>query len=183
MNDFDKVSRLHAKIESAAYLSWLRRQFPTWVPVMRWLESSGWQFGYPMIEQYKHDFLPIEMQHKFTYTSNISVPLKIAKDHPFLAELHLYGWEDIEWGHRKKQAGIRLFYEPDAKALHHHHIELKDSLKRMEVLGASVKHIEQKSASLKLAPTGIKLLAYHLAAFMPTMAGRHRKAFLKGMKR
>lgn len=162
--------------------------FTTWdpacgvTPVMTWLESSGWQFGYPMIAQYKHQFLPAEIQHKFTYTSNISVPTNVAKDHPFLADIHLYGWEDIEWGHRKKKAGIRVFYEPDAKALHHHHIELADSLKRMETLGMSVHHIEERTPDLRLKPRGMKLLAYHLTALMPTMMGKHRRAFLRGLR-
>jgi hypothetical protein len=161
--------------------------FTTWdpacgiTPVMKWLESSGWQFGYPLIAQYAHQFLPVEIQHRFSYTSNISVPLDVARAHPFLNNVHLYGWEDVEWGKRKKEAGIRVFYEPDAKALHHHHIELQDSLKRMEVLGKSLVHLESIVPDLDMRPTGLKLLGYKLTAMLPTMAGKHRKAFLRGL--
>src|SRR3989344_6399272 len=40
-------------------------------PVMRWLESTGWQFGYPKIQKFAHNFLPEDLQHRFTYTSKI----------------------------------------------------------------------------------------------------------------
>ena len=161
--------------------------FTTWdpacgiTPVMKWLESSGWQFGYPMIAKYAHQFLPPEVQHRFSYTSNISVPADVARAHPFLNNVHLYGWEDIEWGKRKKEAGIRVFYEPDAKALHHHHIELEDSLKRMETLGRSLVHLESIVPDLDMRPTGLKLLGYGWTAMLPTMTGKHRKAFLRGL--
>jgi len=150
-------------------------------PVMKWLETSGWQFGYLMIEPYKNSFVPAGLQHKFTYTSNISLPLEIAKNFPFRTDVHLYGWEDIEWGLRLKDASVRLFYEPEAKALHHHRMTLEDSLKRMETLGQSVKEIEKIVPGFDRRPRGIKLFLYRIAALMPTMAGRHRKGFLKGL--
>ncbi len=161
--------------------------FTTWdpacgiTPVMKWLETSGWQFGYPMIAKYAHQFLPLEIQHRFSYTSNISVPVDVARTHPFLKNVQLYGWEDVEWGKRKKEAGIRVFYEPDAKALHHHHIALEDSLKRMEILGHSLVHLESIVPGLDMRPTGLKLLGYKLTAMLPTMAGKHRRAFLRGI--
>jgi glycosyltransferase involved in cell wall biosynthesis len=161
--------------------------FTTWdpacgiTPVMQWLEASGWQFGYPMIHQHRKNFIPKEIQHSFTYTCNISVPTVVARKYPFLQNLAHYGWEDIVWGKHLRDAGIALYYEPDAKALHHHHIELEDSLKRMEVLGASVRHIHALHPDLALQPTGLKLLLYHCAALLPTMAGKHRKAFLQGL--
>src|SRR5205823_1924992 len=99
--------------------------------VMRWLEKYGWQFGYPKSESYAHDFLPTDIQHRFTYTSHISLPTETAKRYPFLEDVSLYGWEDIEWGMRLRDAGIRLFYEPDARAFHHHPMTLEQSLKRM----------------------------------------------------
>lgn len=162
--------------------------FTTWdpavgiTPVMQWLETSGWQFGYPMIARYAHGVLPTEIQHRFTYTSHISLPTEIAKTFPFRTDVHLYGWEDIEWGMRLKNAGVRLVYEPDAKALHHHHITLEDSLKRMEILGRSAVEIQKKVPEFDRVPKGWKLWVYKIAALLPTMAGRHRKAFLCGLR-
>lgn len=161
--------------------------FTTWdpavgiTPVMRWLETSGWQFGYPMIAQYADAQIPHELQHRFTYTSNISLPTEIAKKFPFRTDVSLYGWEDIEWGMRLRDAGIPLFYDANAKAVHHHHITVEQSLKRMEVLGRSVVALKKNVPELDRVPTGWKLIAYKASALLPTMSGKHRKAFVEGM--
>jgi glycosyltransferase involved in cell wall biosynthesis len=161
--------------------------FTTWDPAMgitetmRWLEESGWQFGYPMIAQYADQFLPAEIQHRFTYTSQISLATETAKAHPFREDVSLYGWEDIEWGLRLKNAGIRLFYEPAAKALHHHRMTLEGSLKRMETLGRSAVTISALVPELDVLPKGWKKIGYHIFSMLPTMRGMHSKAFLRGM--
>lgn len=162
--------------------------FTTWdpacgiTPVMRWLETSGWQFGYPSIARYAHGCIPPAVQHRYTYTSHISVPLEIAKKFPFREDVSLYGWEDVEWGMRLRDAGVPLVYEPDARALHHHHITLEASLKRMEVLGRSAVEIAKKVPEFDRVPRGGKLLAYRILSLFPTMAGRHRKAFFLGTR-
>lgn len=161
--------------------------FATWdpavgiTPVMKWLEQSGWQFGYPKIYRYEHGLLPREIQHRYTYTSHISLPLEIAKKNLFRTDVHLYGWEDIEWGMRLRDSGVRLLYEPDAKAFHHHHITLEESLKRMETLGRSAVEIQKKVPQFDRVPMGWKLFAYQLLSSLPTLAGKHRKAFLQGI--
>ncbi len=165
--------------------------FTTWdpacgiTPVMRWLETSGWQFGYLALDRSRATgsgpMINPSIQHRYTYTSHISLPLEIAKKHPFRTDSHLYGWEDIEWGMRLKNAGVRLCYEPDAKALHHHHIEMEDSLKRMEILGRSAVEIAKVVPEFDRVPKGWKLLAYRILAMLPTMAGRHRRAFIRSM--
>jgi len=147
-------------------------------PVMRWLETSGWQFGYPMIERYAGNMLPKDIQHRFTYTSHISLPTEVARKFPFREDVTLYGWEDIEWGWRLMKAGIGLLYEPRAKALHHHHITLEDSLKRMETIGRSARVIEKLNPELRVVPRGWKRLAYLCISALPTMKGKHAKAFL-----
>ncbi len=157
----------------------------TWDPAagitqtMRWLERSGWQFGYPMLEKYRHQFLPPGTQHLFTYASHISLPTALARRFPFPGDTRDYGWEDIAWGRQLAQAGVGLFYEPAAKALHHHHIDLEASLQRMEILGRTARHYP----AIARVPRGWKRCAYELAALLPTMAGKHRRAFLRGIKR
>lgn len=150
-------------------------------PVMRWLEKSGWQFGYPAIQQYSNSVIPSTIQHRFTYTSHISLPTEIAKKHPFREDVTLYGWEDIEWGSRLRNAGVPLIFDPDARALHHHQITLESSLKRMEVLGESAVKMEKLLPGFDRLPRGWKRIAYEAAAMLPTMAGKHRKAFLQGI--
>lgn len=162
--------------------------FTTWdpnmdiTPAMKWLEETGWQFGYPMLTPYKHKFVPKDMQHRFTYTINISLPTAIAQKFLFRDDVTLYGWEDIVWGQQLRDAGVRLYYEPDAAALHHHMVTLDASLARIETLGKSLLHLTQVEPELDRKPTGLKLLAYKLIALTPTMRGRHYKAFLKGLQ-
>lgn len=151
-------------------------------PVMKWLERSGWQFGYPMIAKYAHAGIPKNIQHRFTYTSHISLPTEIAKKFPFREDVSMYGWEDILWGTQLRDAGVALLYEPDAKALHHHHIEMEDSLKRMETLGKSLKKMETIDPMFDRIPKGWKLWAHQILALMPTMRGKHEKAFLAGLR-
>lgn len=148
-------------------------------PAMQWLDATGWQFGYRMLTP--HAIVPREMQHRFTYTSHISVPTDIAKKIPFRDDVSLYGWEDILWGQQLRDAAIPLYYESDAKALHHHRITLEDSLKRMETLGKSLVHMTAIAPELDRRPTGLKLLAYKLIALTPSIRGRHYRAFIKGL--
>ena len=147
-------------------------------PTMQWLEKSGWQFGYPQLKKYANNYIPKSVQERFTYTSHISLPRDIAREHPFSENVSLYGWEDIEWGKRLKEHPLKLFYQPEAKAMHHHPLTHKDSLARMETLGRSIHHFPD----IGRKPKGVKRLGYEITAFLPTMSGKHRKAFLRGLK-
>lgn len=173
----------HGKFPRAAVLG-----FTTWdpacgiTPVMTWLEATGWQFGYPHLAPYAHRLVPPEIQHRYTYTSHISLPTKDAKCVAFREDVSLYGWEDIEWGLRLRKEGLPLVYEPDATALHHHHLELADSLRRMETVGRSAVHIESIAPELSVTPKGWKAWAYEVLSWLPTMRGRHSRAFLRGLR-
>ncbi|MBU0458401.1 glycosyltransferase [Patescibacteria group bacterium] len=147
-------------------------------PVMKWLEKSGWQFGYPKIKKNAKNYVPSKKQHRFTYTSHISVPTDIAREHPFREDVTEYGWEDIEWGERLKNAPVKLFYEPDAFAFHCHNIDMDRSLERMETLGKTIKNFP----NMERCPGKVKVLTYQIEALLPTMGGRHRRAFLRGFK-
>lgn len=161
--------------------------FTTWdpacdiTPVMNWLENTGWQFAYPLLEKYAGTFVPKWIQHRVTYTIHLSIPTHIARSIPFREDVTLYGWEDIEWGERLRDAGTGLVYEPQATVLHHHHLELSDSLKRIETLGRSSAKMKQLDPTFDRYPKGWKRLAYQCLALLPTMRGWHAKAFLKGL--
>ncbi len=152
-------------------------------PVMEWLIQSGWQFGYPKIEQYAGMLLPTDIQHLFCYTAHISVPTEVAVRIPFREDVKLYGWEDIEWGMRLKDAGVRVYYEPQAIAEHHHRITMEQSLARMETIGTSAALLKRSVPEFDRVPHGWKRIAYEIFARFPTMAGKHRTAFLKGIRR
>ena len=177
----NRMQNAKCRMQNSAVLG-----FTTWdpacdiTPVMKWLEESGWQFGYPLIEHYKQQMIPKKSQHRFTYTSHISVPTRIALEFPFREDVTQYGWEDISWGEELRKDGIELYYEHEAKALHHHHISLEDSLKRMEGLGRSIKNFRESDRF----PPMWKQMAYKiLIALQPnSFASKHRKAFLKGLQ-
>ena len=135
-----------------------------------------------MIEENTGTTVPPDLQHRFTYTGNISVPTEVAKRLPFREDISLYGWEDMVWGQALRDAGIPLVYVPQAEALHHHRLTMEDSLRRMETLGASAVHMRSIAPEFDRLPHGLTRIAYELAALLPTMAGRHRKAFLKGIR-
>ncbi len=177
----------HRKLETIEHKPTAVLGFTTWdpavgiTPVMRWLEQSGWQFGYPQLNALRHQIVPSDKQHLFSYTSHISVSTDTAKQIAFREDVNAYGWEDMEWGLRLRDADVRLFYEPDAKAVHHHFMSLEQSLQRMETIGKSAVTVSKLNPAFDRVPKGLKLLTYHLSSLLPTMVGKHRKAFLKGL--
>ena len=152
-------------------------------PVMRWLEKSGWQFKYPQLQPYAMGFIPKKTQHRFPYTSHISLPTAVAKDIPFRKDATLYGWEDIEWGVRLRKAGVRVFYNDTAKAFHHHRITLEESLERMKTLGKSIAELSEKVPGIDRLPPWWKRLIFRLfIALSPaSFTSQHRRAFLQGI--
>lgn len=151
-------------------------------PLLRWLDETGWQFGYPMLADCREDFVPRGRQHRFTYTSHLSVPTAIARRLPFREDVTLYGWEDMEWGMRLRSAGVRLFYAPAATAVHHHPMTLAQSLARMRTLGRSAVVMRDLVPGFDRMPRGLKLLAYRALGMLPTLRGRHAKAFADGIR-
>ena len=150
--------------------------------VMIWLVQSGWQFGYPKIKKYAGGFLPKHSQHLYSYTANISLPTEVAARTPFRKDVRLYGWEDIEWGMRLCKNGVRVYFESKSVGYHHHTITMEDSLKRMNTIGESAVTLAKIVPNFDRLPRGWKKIAYHVFACFPTMAGKHRKAFLRGIK-
>lgn len=141
--------------------------FSTWDPAleindyMRFLESSGWQFGYEFL---KPGFVEREDRYKFFYTSNISMKKRFFEKEPFSDAFAQYGWEDIELGYRlQKNHGMKLFYEPQARALHHHLILPTDLPRKMRAIGGSAVHFERLQPAVKLVPRGMKRRVIKLA--------------------
>lgn len=153
----------------------------TVTPLMKWMEESGVQFGYPKIEKFRKNLLPQNVQHWFTYTSNISLPAKLLYQNKFREDVSLYGWEDIEWGKRLAEKGIPLFYEPDARAFHHHSYTDAEVWQRSKLLGESAVITEGMNPSLQLLPRGWKRKAYQIFSLLPTYRGKHYREFLHGV--
>ncbi|MEK7137727.1 MAG: glycosyltransferase [Patescibacteria group bacterium] len=151
-------------------------------PLMQWMEQSGVQFGYPKLAAHENSVVPQNLQHWFTYTSNLSLPTHLLRHHPFREDISLYGWEDVEWGRRLALAGINLLYEPAAKGYHHHPFTDQEVWERSRKLGFSAMEMEKLVPRLRLQPQGLKKLAYRLFALLPIYKGKHCRAFLRGMR-
>jgi len=178
----------HMKAHERGESSMMVLGYTTWdpsltiTPLMRWMEQSGVQFGYPKLERYRSAFVPPRIQQWFTYTSNLSLPAKILYQNQFREDALLYGWEDIEWGKRLMDRGVPLFYEPDAKAYHHHAYADEEVWKRSCMLGRSAVALESLVPSLRILPRGIKKIAYAIIGLFPSYRGRHFREFLRGMR-
>ncbi len=136
--------------------------FTTWDPAlaindyMRFLESSGWQFGYSALLP---GFVQNAEPYKYFYTSNISFKKNLFDSGKFDEQFKVYGWEDIELGYRLwKQNKLKLFYEPTAKAFHHHLLTEADLPKKMRAVGQSAVHFERLHPEVQVVPKGLKLI-------------------------
>ncbi len=74
------------------------------------------QFGFAGLPPYSI----VDFRH--FYTSNISVPKKALDnlDYYFDLTFDRYGFEDIELGYRIHKNGVKIYYDPDIVAWHHH---------------------------------------------------------------
>lgn len=74
------------------------------------------QFGFIALPVYQF----VDFRH--FYTSNISVPAKLLQEQDkfFNTGFDKYGFEDIELGYRLQKAGMKIYYDPDIIAYHHH---------------------------------------------------------------
>lgn len=85
--------------------------------LMRHITEIGCeQFGFIALPVYQ----TIDFRH--FYTSNISVSMKLLKeiDYFFDTRFDKYGFEDIELGYRLQKVGMKIYYDPDLLAYHHH---------------------------------------------------------------
>lgn len=136
--------------------------YTTWDPFleinsyMEFLESSGWQFAYFLL---KPGFTDHPEPYKFFYTSNISLKKSLFDKEKFNTKFTEYGWEDIELGYRLwKNHGMRIYYEPDAIALHHHLISESTLDNRMQTIGRSAVKFEKIQPKVQVIPRGAKAL-------------------------
>lgn len=110
-------------------------------PFMKWLESGGPQFHFWAIE----DPIGLDPQ-RFFYTANVSVKRAFLVDNDlyFDEEFPHAACEDIEFGKRLRQSGLRLEYLPDAVGHHHHYTSLDSSCRRMITVGRSSLLLDEK---------------------------------------
>lgn len=145
--------------------------YTTWDPFleitsyMKFLESSGWQFAYHLL---KPGFADHPEPYKFFYTSNISMKKSFFEKEKFNAKFSQYGWEDIELGYRLwRNHEMRLYYEPDAVAYHHHLIHDTALEARMQTVGRSAAQFERIQPKVQVVPRGLKAFLIKIATTPP----------------
>lgn len=110
------------------YVTWDARMRLT--PFLSHINEYGLQFGYSLISNYE------DVPYNFFYTSNISVSKsRFIELGGFDREFSSAMWEDIEFGYRFKQAGMRIVYEPRAQARHYHPMGPRQFAKRRKNSG------------------------------------------------
>ena len=137
-------------------------------PYMRFLESSGWQFAYHLLTP---GFTTHPEPYKFFYTSNISLKKSFFDKEKFNTKFAEYGWEDVELGYRLwKKHGMRLYYEPDALAYHHHQLSETALENRMQTVGRSAVQFEKIQPDLPVIPRGLKAIVLRILTLPPLLA-------------
>ncbi len=98
---------------------------------LRYINESGLQFGFALIADREN------VPFNFFYTSNLSLRREWLLEEPFDEGFPHPAWEDIETSYRLFQRGLRLVYEPGARALHHHPTDFVRFCARQEQAGGS----------------------------------------------
>ena len=96
---------------------------------LRYINEQGAQFGYALIRD------PEDVPFNFFYTSNVSLHRELALAEPFDEGFSHAAWEDIEMAYRLKRRGLRLVYEPQARAAHDHPTDVARFGRRQEKAG------------------------------------------------
>lgn len=107
-------------------------------PFMKWLESSGMQFGYSLIQD------PVNVPVEMFYGSNISLQREFLKDDRFDERFTAACWEDIDLGLRLQKRGLRIVYDERAVGLHVHHTGFRRFARRTRQAGYFRAMLEQK---------------------------------------
>ena len=144
-----KCHGAHPENEAAVlgYTTWSDEITVT--PFMRWLESSGVQFGYGELEG-----LDEADPGRFFYTSNVSVKKNFLTANGLFDEDFPYAaYEDTELGLRLKEKGLRLYYSKKAVGRHEHPTSLAAACARMVKVGESGE-IYAKKAGRRSEPPG-----------------------------
>lgn len=198
LREHDRVHLRHQE-ENAAVLG-----FITWhaklsiSPLMRFMERGGAIFGRFGGHQFAYDLLAgrTKADARFFYTSNISLKRRLLLDFKFDPWFSGYGWEDIELGYRlEKQAGLVLYYTPQAIAYHDHMMTEEDFVNRMKAIGQSSVRFHRKYPELNRIPSRRKALVFRflssplaLTFIRPLSRNLYyyalsKKYFLEGMKK
>jgi GT2 family glycosyltransferase len=123
------------------YTTWHERIRVT--PFLRHINENGLQFGYSIIPD------PEDVPFNFFYTSNVSLGRSLFEAlGGFDTDFPRAAWEDIEFAYRAKRAGLRMVYEPRARAFHDHPTSVASFLRRQQWSGEAAELFARKHPDL-----------------------------------
>lgn len=109
--------------------------------INRWLDWSGTQFDYRLVESQPTD----DLGYGRFYTSNVSLKKELFdRAGGFDEEFPYAAYEDIELGWRLAERGMVLRYEPRAKAVHLHHYDWASIERRFQAVARSERMMVRK---------------------------------------
>ncbi|MDQ5824776.1 MAG: glycosyltransferase family 2 protein [Chloroflexota bacterium] len=125
-------------------------------PFGQWLEhDSDLQFAY------NKAVIGVPLGYGYFYTSNILVPRQLLLESGgFNTEFRSAAFEDIELGFRLEAKGLELYYCPDARAVHIHHVSFSQTAARMRMIARAALELRSANPDLYLAlnPEGDRYL-------------------------
>ncbi len=99
--------------------------------LLDYLNEHGLQFGYALIGD------AADVPFNFFYTSNLSLDRERLVAEPFDEGFPYPAWEDIEASYRLTRRGLKLVYQPAARAAHDHPTDFDRFAARQERAGYS----------------------------------------------
>ena len=114
--------------------------------INRWLDWSGTQFDYRVVEAEPTD----DLGYGRFYTSNVSLKKALfERAGGFDEEFPYAAYEDIELGWRLDECGLVLRYEPRAEAVHLHRYDLPAIERRFQAVARSERMMVRKHPSFE----------------------------------
>lgn len=149
----------HAELTAALHGPFITHPDIIDSPAMKWLvDKSNMHFDYESID--KLEIIP----WNYFWTCNISLKRSFIIDNGlfFDESFAVAAWEDVEYGWRAFDKGLRIYFDKTLVAYHDHYFELKDMLNRFYSHGRGLYTIKGKlpdKHTPPLARTHIRLAA------------------------
>jgi glycosyltransferase involved in cell wall biosynthesis len=120
-------------------------------PFARWAHEQGKQYAFGLLRA--DELVPAPV----FYAANCSLKRSLFDRAGGFDERFVFGHEEHELGYRLRRTGMRLAYDPEALAEHHHPTDLDATLARMRVFGGSYRLLTEVVAEERPPrPPGIR---------------------------
>ena len=136
-------------------------------PFMRFIDSSGAQFGYDQIRDGER------VGFRYAYACNLSLKREVLLRQPFDTRFPWAAYEDIELGYRLEREGWELYYDRRASASHYRTVTIGQFFRRTERAGASLRLLHRIHPELRdLLPAPRRCRMKRLRKYLAARFGR-----------